>query len=172
MSAQVGNKMLPNEPWGPSRSDFVLLFFFFLLCFRPVNNLKQNAKEHKIVLFFTLRYNYIQLWPLDYEKPIKTLWCYSLHIVHLVYDSETLLQRKGREPEVYVVLLFYTLKNTGLNTTPTLGEIWTNPATGLFWPSIWVTLLTQPSGSKQLDSWVCPYFTQHWVVFNPAFFRV
>ncbi len=25
---------------------------------------------------------------------------------------------------------------------------------------------------KKNNSWVCPYFTQHWVVFNPAFFRV
>uniref|UniRef100_A0A672QRH7 Otoferlin n=1 Tax=Sinocyclocheilus grahami TaxID=75366 RepID=A0A672QRH7_SINGR len=32
---------------------------------------------------------------------------------------------------------------------------------------------TNPTtGSKQPNCWVCPYFTQHWVVFNPAFFRV
>ncbi len=32
---------------------------------------------------------------------------------------------------------------------------------------------TNPTaGSKQPNCWVCPYFTQHWVVFNPPFFRV
>uniref|UniRef100_A0A672NGX5 Neuropeptide FF receptor 2 n=1 Tax=Sinocyclocheilus grahami TaxID=75366 RepID=A0A672NGX5_SINGR len=28
------------------------------------------------------------------------------------------------------------------------------------------------AGSKQINCWVCPYFNQHLVVFNPAFFRV
>ncbi len=28
------------------------------------------------------------------------------------------------------------------------------------------------TGSKQPNHWVCPYFSQRWIVFNPAFFRV
>ncbi len=73
-------------------------------------------KNIRLSFVHTWVHNYIQLWHLDYEKPIKTLWYYSLHIVNLVYDSETLLQKKGWEPELYVVLP-YTLKNAGLYAT-------------------------------------------------------
>ncbi len=52
-------------------------------------------KNIRLSFVHTWVHNYIQLWHLDYEKPIKTLWYYSLHIVNLVYDSETLLQKKG-----------------------------------------------------------------------------
>ncbi len=34
----------------------------------------------------------------------------------------------------------FPLKNAGLNTTQSLGKIWTNPVIGLFRPSGWVTI--------------------------------
>ncbi len=50
-----------------------------------------------------------------------------------------------------MVVLFST--NSWLNVNPT------------FWA------VTQPLGQKQPNRWVCPKVTQHWAVFNPAFFK-
>ncbi len=59
----------------------------------------------------------------------------------------------------------YTLKNAGLNTT----QCWvkygqTQRLFRFFYPIVKIL------GLKQPNRWVCPYFTQRWVVFSPAFF--
>ncbi len=63
-------------------------------------------------------------------------------------------------------------KKCWVKYNPALGKIWTNPANGLFSTKKWVTCLSLPAGSKQANRWVCPYFTQLRVMFNPAFFRM
>ncbi len=49
-----------------------------------------------------------------------------------------------------------------------LGKIWTNPVIGLFSTNSWVKCLTNLLCQNQPNRWVCPYFTQCWVVLNPA----
>ncbi len=47
---------------------------------------------------------------------------------------------------------------------------------GCFHPNVGLNVFwggsNPTAGSKQPNRWVSPFFTQRWVVFNPAFFRV
>ncbi len=111
--------------------------------------ISSKCPEHVHTLHDISLYNHSWLWN-------DTLLLFS---EHSFVDTECNMK--------YVIM---HPKKCWVKYKPVLGKIWTNPATGLFWPSVWVTTQKgQTFNPKQPCCWVCPYFTQHWVVFNPAF---
>ncbi len=80
---------------------------------------------------------------------------------------------------IYIYIYIYTLKNAVLNTTQCwVNKYWTEHMLGCFQQTVWLNVYPNllgsnpTAGSKQPKRWIRPHFTQRWVVFYPAFFRV